>query len=164
MSQTGRMVSPPTCRRWRWWHCVILIVLASYVVVVSVWIERLNQAAGTVLPRQNSSDGQAKKWRVAAPELFQQSLKRETQAGGNVVNIDVAIRQNLAEYRLREVVGSFGLAQYVMAGVVLFLGMRAALSPSQSLATRICGSCAVSSGAMAYVFAFVRQYWAGLGW
>lgn len=114
---------------------IAMLSLACWVCMSAIRIERVNAQAGFYLPRQdNGDDG---KWRVS-PD----STPRD---------------------RLRELVMSIGLLQYVFAPILLSSGYYFLFHRSSKMRVFLGAFCGIV-GVSALILAVYRGYYSSLGW
>ena len=112
----------------------VMVALSVWVASVAVRIEIQNAAAGYYLPRR---DGESGKWRIS--------------------------RESTPRDRLRGLVSTIGVNQYLLVPLVLVLAVVHVVRRSTSLRRCLAGICGVV-GLVACGFALYRGYFSSLGW
>ena len=117
---------------------IVMFLLTAFVIQTAVRIEVLNFRAGNYLPRKNLdgtvADG---KWRASL--------------------------DNGPRDRLRELVQTFGLLQYVLAPLSLILAILVLLKASRSW-VKIGAKLSSLASTFAIALMFYREYYQSLGW
>ena len=117
----------------------VILLLAAFVLYTSLRIEYLNIRAGSYLPRQNRktdgtfSDG---KWRISS--------------------------EHNARDRLRETVGTFGLAQYLLVPLLLALSIFTFFKTRSRWVRMVATGCCVIA-LFALTMLYYRGYYSSLG-
>jgi hypothetical protein len=141
--------------RWTIQECrraALLLCLLLYVASCALWIEVLNGLSGTPLPRDSSTDGPNRKWRIAA-SIHDDPAMSLTEK-----------QRRVSEQRLREVVGTCGMLQYLLGPMTVLLGAIGVASRRNRTGIRQLSAMAIIVGLLALFSACGRQYWSSLGW
>ena len=153
------------------WAFLICLVLTALAVQTCVRIEILNAQAGGRLPMQGEG-----KWRAMGGKTYEECilrmLKTEAELADKPFTLTDAQKQEIAEgmkqadanCRLRDLVGSWGLLQYVVAPAAFCLGMAVVANKQERRRTRIGASFLAGAAATCVVFMFARAYFTSLGW
>jgi hypothetical protein len=152
--------------------CVLLTLLAVF---VCVRIEIYNIQVGGYLPRTDFGEGNPK-WRVISGEgmrrMMMSRAKSKAEAAGKPFKPTPEFLQEVerkaaraeVECHFRSFVSSWGLIQYLLLPVVLFMGLLIGTVEMFTKGTRITGvTCSVVALICGF-FMFYRGYFPALGW
>jgi hypothetical protein len=151
-----------------WAGTALCLVLTVVTVQTFVRIEVLNLEAGNPLPHPPSYSG---KWR-ASPVVDETSFRYfNARFDPSLMSRPLSpaerdsIRRNVARNRLRGVVGSWGLLQYLLAPATVLLSATLMLQrrPPVSVGTRVVAAVCVSLNLLAGVSMIHRGYMSSLG-
>jgi len=157
----------------------ILVCLAIIAVITAVRIEVLNARAGGILPRVVPKEGNPK-WRiVASPENFlTKGYEIDFRATNNLAHdagipeeisrtIAARVAAEVPHYRLeaelRSLVGSWGVLQYPLCGILVFGGIICAVT-ANDVKHRVTSLALVVIGFIGLGLAIYRAYAPSLGW
>jgi len=148
------------------WLCLGLTLVAGH---TCSQIEWRNYRAGGVLPRKIEGPGNPK-WRIAAdrtiPTRFhgdRGSKEERARPAAEDVRLRPDPRRDNDESQLRSWVASWGLAQYVVAPLALFLAIHA-LVRARTAKRRCAFAAAATLSGAAIGMIFYRGYFTSLGW
>ncbi len=169
---TGPAVGPKRRRA----PTVLLSLLLAAIATTAVRIEILNAQAGRILPiRALRDDGTPGKWRqsVVTDERRWRQLCGPRDAAGEpakeLTEADRArmqrdIQREISNGSLRDLVESWGLAQYALVPLAASMSLFLLFAPRWTPSRRWFGACGLAiTGAAAYLM-FHRAYLSSLGW
>jgi hypothetical protein len=156
-------------RRRYWAHVEVLACVGLCLIVFQtcVRIEEMNWSAGGYLPRPASDGGKWRESRVtdetafrffnvgADPTLMSRPLSPAERR---------TIGQNVAANRLRAVVATWGLAQYVLVPPAVVLALRLLMLHGRGLRVRAVAAVCLVASLAAGASALYRGYLTALGW
>jgi len=156
---------------------LLLAVISAIVAVTAARIEVLHWQAGRILPAQEfHPDGRLVKWRqsLLSNEHRWRELHGPRDPNGQPVTrpltaaeqaeMTTSIRRARANNRLRDVVSTWGLAQYLLVPAALILAVPLLLdAPIQGRMRLLAAACACVA-IVAGVLMFYRRYYLSLGW
>lgn len=158
-------------------HPALMLFMSALVAITAVRIEILNTAAGGLLPRQErSGDGDMSPWRqsLCTTETRWRELCGPRNEGGQPVGRTLTaneqvtmireIRLNNASNKLRNVVSSWGLLQYVLVPVLLIWSARMIVIRPDPGRRRFIGALGACVATLAGALVLYRQYLQNLGW
>ncbi len=158
-------------------RCTLYLLLLAVVATTAVRIEILNRMAGGRLPnRERRDDGGIVKWRADLridEARWRTTLGPRDESGNPVTRpltaAEVAqmtddTRKARANNTLRDVVGTWGLAQYVFAPLAAVLGIQLLFGSGLGRAPRAMGGVGVIVASAACAVMVVREYFTSLGW
>jgi hypothetical protein len=162
----ARPQARPARRYWAHVEVLACVGLCLVVFQTCVRIEEMNWSAGGYLPRPASDTGKWRESRVtdemafrffnvgADPTLMSRPLSPAERR---------TIAQNVAANRLRAVVATWGLAQYVLVPPAVVLALRLLLHGRRLRVRAVAAVCLIASLA-AGASALYRGYVTSLGW
>lgn len=150
---------------------ILLACFSATSLSAMIWIEVLNYRAGNVLPRASQS-GTQKKWRIASershmPAQPANSAGHSKEERPKSDQMEDAQRQKArAQAQLRSVVASIGIAQYILAPLIILGGvwMICVAAFRRSRMFFSAGLAAICVGLTSLMAAVFRAYWSSLGW
>ncbi|HOD79779.1 MAG: hypothetical protein BWX88_02185 [Planctomycetes bacterium ADurb.Bin126] len=157
------------------WGFLICLALTGLAVQTCVRIEILNVQAGGVLPRSTEGIGNPK-WRAMSGSFYQkimvEMLQSEAERAGKPFTLSETQKEEIAEgmrrfdanCRLRDLVGSWGLLQYVVAPAAFCLALMIILSKRQRRRIRLAAYVLADVAVVCIAFMFARAYFTSLGW
>lgn len=162
----------PGARKWCLWALTLLL---ANEVTTAVRIERLNHALGGILPnRERRDDGTTAKWRSdpCVTEAIWIRMQVPRDASGQALSLtnadQIRMRQHIARARannrLRTIVSTWGLLQYLLVPVTVALAWCVWILSSGRWTWRLLAIAGWVVSGLAGVLAFHRAYFTSLGW
>jgi hypothetical protein len=157
--------------RWLLW---LLAALLAIEVTTAIRIERLNDLAGGILPnRERRDDGSIAKWRegISSPALWIRIHASKDPTGQPLpltptqnAQMQADLAHALVNNRLREIVSTWGLAQYILAPGTLALALYIWGRSPGHRGKRTFAATGVLISLAAGALAFHRAYFTSFGW